>query len=99
MKSIAEIRSQREQLVGDAQTQRRALAAGFSRLRGPANLVARGLDFFCWLSRNPLLVGVTTAVLVVLRPRRAIKLAGRGLFAWRALRTISGLLKSTGKTP
>ena len=98
MKSIAEIRARREQLIADAARQRDEFSRNYSTLEGPARLVDRGIGLVGWLRKRPLVVGVVTAVLVVIRPRGALKLAGRGLFAWRALRTIRGFLKETGVT-
>jgi hypothetical protein len=99
MKSIAEIRLLRERLVADASRQRHAVAKNYSSLQGPANLLGRGIDMVHWLRRNPLVVGLATAVLVVMRPRGALKLAGRGLVAWRAIQTVRGLFKAIGTTP
>jgi hypothetical protein len=98
MKSIAEIHASRARLVADAARQRRTLATNFSSLRGPANLLGHGLDAACWLRNNPLVVGVATAALVVLRPRGVLKLAGRGLFAWRAIQSVRQYFKAARVT-
>ncbi|MSQ50712.1 MAG: hypothetical protein EXR28_02365 [Betaproteobacteria bacterium] len=103
MKSIAEIRARRERLLADAARQRDEIARNYRRnestLQGAAGLVDRGIGFVGWLRKRPLVLGVVTAVLVAIRPRGALKLAGRGLIAWRALRAIKGFLKETGVTP
>ena len=96
MKTIAEIRAQREPLVAQAARQRREIAAGYASLRGPASVVASGLNVIDWLRRHPLVVGAAAAVLVVARPRRALRLAGHGALLWRSLHAIRGFLKETG---
>jgi hypothetical protein len=96
MKSITEIRARRERLVADAARQRNVFSKNCSTLEGPASLLDRGIGLVGWLRKRPLVVGAVTAILVVIRPRGALKLAGRGLFAWRAMRTIRGFLKETG---
>ena len=78
--------------------QRVVLAENYAAFQGPANVAARGIDVLGWLGRRPLVVGAIAAVLVVIRPRGALKLAGRGLIAWRAVRSIRGLLKVYGVT-
>ncbi len=98
MKTIAEIRALREQLVAEAARQRAGLAQKYSSLQGPANTVARGLGVVSWLRRHPLVVGAAAAVLVVVvvQPGRALRLAGRGVLLWRSLHAIRGFLKETG---
>ena len=96
MKTIAEIRVLREQLVAEAARQRRAIGLQYSSLRGPANSIARGLGVVSWLRQHPLAVGAAAAMLVVLRPRRALRVAGRGVLIWRSLQTISGFLRKMG---
>lgn len=99
MKTIAEIRALREHLVAEAARQRGAIALEYSRLQGPANAAARGLGVVSWLRRHPLVVGAAAVVLVVVQPRRALRLAGRGVLLWRSLRMIRGFLRETGVTP
>ncbi len=96
MKTIAEIRALREQLVAEAARQRSTIALQFSSLQGPANAAARGLQVFGWLRQHPLLVGATAAVLVAVQPRRALRLAGRGVVLWRSLRMLRGWLREKG---
>ncbi|OGA05391.1 MAG: hypothetical protein A3H35_21790 [Betaproteobacteria bacterium RIFCSPLOWO2_02_FULL_62_17] len=96
MKTIAEIRALREPLVAESARQRDAIGLRYSSLQGPANAVALGLGALSWLRRHPLVVGVAAAVLVVARPRRALRLATRGLILWRLLRAIRDFLRQTG---
>jgi len=92
MKTIAEIRARRERLIAEAARQRRNVAARYVSLRGPASVVASGLNVIDWLRQHPLVIGAAVAAVVVVRPRRALSLAARGVFLWRALRTIRGFL-------
>ena len=38
---------------------------------------------FDWLKRNPLAVAAGAALIVIIRPRRSLQLASRGIFVWR----------------
>lgn len=98
MKPIAEIHLHRERLVAEAARQRDVLSENYAGFEGPANVAARGIDVVAWLRKRPLVVGTIAAVLVAIRPRGAMKLAGRGLIAWRAVRSIRGFLKESGVT-
>lgn len=98
MKSIADIRAQRAGLVADAAWQRRVLAENYRELQGPADIAARGIGALAWLGRHPMVIGAGAAFLVLIRPRGMLSLAGRALVAWRALRTVRGLLKESGVT-
>ncbi|MFM9972675.1 MAG: YqjK-like family protein [Burkholderiales bacterium] len=96
MKTIAEIRARRQSLLAQAERQRIALSRQYASLQAPANLAARGIAGILWLKQHPLVIAVASALLVAVRPRQALKLVGRGLVAWRALRTIRGFLKASG---
>lgn len=41
-----------------------------------------------WISKNPVVVGVGLFVLVIWRPKGALKLASKGLVGWRTFRFI-----------
>ena len=96
MKTIAEIRSQREQMVAEAARQRDAIALNYVSLQGPANVIGKGLDAVDWLRQNPLVLGAAAAALIAIRPRRALRLAGRGVFVWRSVTSIRNFLRDAG---
>lgn len=96
MKTIAEIRARREQMVAEAARQRGAIALQYVSMEGPANVLGKGLDAVDWLRRNPLVLGVAAAVLIVMRPRRALRLASRGVLAWRSVSSIRNFLREAG---
>jgi hypothetical protein len=93
MKKIAEIRARRELLIAEASRQRHGLAVQYSAFEGPASVFDVGLNVLGWLRQHPLAVGAIAAALFALRLRRALRLAGHGMFIWRSLRTIQGFLR------
>ena len=52
-----------------------------------------------WLRRHPLVVGAAATVAVLLRPRRMLRLAGRGLVLWRTLRSVQTFLRQLRVAP
>ena len=73
----ARIEQQRLQLARHAEPVAKALETG--------DAVLKGAD---WLKRNPAIVGGTTALLALLRPRRAWRWAKRGFFLWRGWQSL-----------
>lgn len=55
-------------------------------LDAPLALADRGVAGLCWLRRHPQVPLAAVAVVVVLRPRRAWRLAVRAWALWRSLR-------------
>ena len=93
MSTIAEIRARRELLLAEAARQRQTLTISYAALAGPATVVGAGLNVVAWLRQHPLVVGAAAALAVILRPRRALKFAGRSLALWRTVRTVSSFLQ------
>ncbi len=84
------LRKQRLQIRSAAL--RRELA-GHGRALAPAFAAAdRVYDGALWIRRHPLVVVAATAALVVARPRRALRWAGRALMAWQTWRRLRSVV-------
>jgi len=86
-KSI-ELAERRARLVAQAEAQRTALAQGIAPWRGPLALADRGLAALHYLRSHPVLPIGAAAMVVALRPRRAVKWLQRGWVLWGTLRKI-----------
>lgn len=68
--------------------QRRTLAThadALAQVLGTGDRAIAGID---WLKQHPAALGVAVAALVVTRPRRALRWAQRGFFAWRGWQSL-----------
>lgn len=95
-KRLIELGEQRGRLRERIAHQRRALAHDIQPLVAPLSLPARmasavrqGRDF---LMAHPYLLGTVTVGLLVLKPRLVMRWAQRGLLAWRAWRSVRGMV-------
>jgi hypothetical protein len=86
MNRLDELRSRRNRLVLRTAAQRDSVARDFQALERPLALADRGLAAVQYLRAHPVFVLAGIAVLVALRPRRALVWAGRGYAAWRTYR-------------
>jgi hypothetical protein len=98
MDRIAQLQRQRERLVLLAAAQRDAVARDFRPMERPlavADSVIAGVQY---LRAHPGFVVAGLAVLVVLRPRRALTWVSRSFAAWRTYRWASSrLARVTGR--
>lgn len=88
---LVELAAHRELLIARAQEQRGALVRQTAVWRRPAETVEKGIAVVTYLKTHPQTVALAAVVVAALWPRRAIKLAWRGLFAWRFVRTFARL--------
>ncbi|MCX7892192.1 MAG: YqjK-like family protein [Burkholderiales bacterium] len=93
MDRLAELERRRERLVLKAAAQRSALARDFRPLEPPLALADRGIAAVRYLRAHPGFVVAGVAVIVALRPRRALVWASRGFAAWRTWRWASAQLR------
>lgn len=96
-KGLEAIRDRRARLVERAAAERDELAALLERWSRPLAVVDRGLTFISSLRKSaPLLgvsIGVGLAALAIARPRSIAGWAQGGLAAWRALQSVTGLVR------
>jgi hypothetical protein len=95
-KRLIELSEQRGRLRERIAHQRTALARDFQPLLAPLSLPARlaasarhGWDF---LRGHPYVAGSAALGLLVLKPRFVLRWAQRGLLAWRAWRSVRGMV-------
>ena len=95
-KRLIELSEQRGRLRERIAHQRRGLARDILPLMAPLSLPARladaarqGRDF---LMDHPYLMGTIALSLLVLKPRFVMRWAQRGLLAWRAWRSVRGMV-------
>lgn len=86
---LIEIARRKERLIARAEAQRAAIGASFRQLERPIGIIDRGLEIARFLRGRPLLVATVVALVVALRRRGLLSLAGRALSAWRLWRSVS----------
>ena len=87
---LVQLAERRARLIDRARVDREALAGLVARTDGASDLAAHafaaGRRLLEEMRRQPLIAAVLAAVLVVLRPRRALGWAIKGWSAWRVIR-------------
>lgn len=96
---LTEIARRKESLVAKSGRERAALAAGFGVWQKPIDVIERGVAAARFLRSHPLLVAAAIVVVAVLGRRKLLRWAGRGLVAWRAWRTLQGLVSELNAAP
>ncbi|MHB1248927.1 MAG: YqjK family protein [Polaromonas sp.] len=90
--SLIELHQQRGRLLERIASQRAALAWQLQPLRSASDTADRVLALLRggveYLKSHPLPVALAVLALVLLKPRRALRWAGRGLFLWRSWRAL-----------
>jgi hypothetical protein len=90
---LAQLRRERERLVLLAAAQRDAVARDFHPMERPLAIADTVVDGLRYLRAHPGFVVAGVAVIVALRPRRAVAWATRALGAWRTYRWASARLQ------
>lgn len=83
------IREQRARLIERAARQRGDLARDIAALSGPIAVADRGLAIIGYIKTHPVIVAAAAALVVVLRPRRSLGWARRGLMLWQTWRWLA----------
>jgi len=98
-KNLTELHQQRGQLLERIASQRATLARQALPLQAAADtgsrIVALLRDGVQYLKSHPLPVALAVLALVLLKPRRALRWAGRGLFLWRSWRALRAWLPAS----
>jgi hypothetical protein len=87
-KKIAQLAERRRQLVAQAAAQRITLAHDMEPWRARLALVDRGVNVVRYVRRHPALLAGAALLLVVLRPRYAVKWLQRGWLVWQVGRRL-----------
>lgn len=97
MDRIAQLQRRREKLVLLAAAQRDAVARDFRPVERPLAIADRVVDGVRYLRAHPGFVVAGAAVIVALRPRRALTWGRRAFAVWRGWRwTSSALARFSG---
>ena len=89
-----ELALRRQRLVVRNAELRLSLAQQLQPLAAPLALADRIRDLWEWLRGHPEVPLVAAALLVAMRPARALRWASRLWWAWRALQRVTALLKT-----
>ena len=85
---LTRLAERRNQLIDRAAAQRSALAHNVEPLRARLALVDRGVNAVRYIRRHPALLAGAALLLVVLRPRHAVKWLQRGWLVWQVGRRL-----------
>ncbi|MFZ0105346.1 MAG: YqjK family protein [Thiobacillus sp.] len=85
---LTQLAERRRRLVAQAAAQRIALAQTVEPLRARLALVDRGVNAVRVIRRHPALLAGAALLLVVLRPRYAVKWLQRGWLVWQVGRRL-----------
>jgi hypothetical protein len=83
---LLELAERRARLVEQARTQRAQLARGLAGTDAAGAVLARAFRVVEEIRQQPLIVAAAVALLVALRPRRALGWLMKGWSAWRLYR-------------
>jgi len=83
---LLELAERRSRLIERARAQREQLARSLAGTDTAADLLARAFRVVEGVLQQPLIVAAAVALLVVLRPRRALRWLMKGWSAWRLYR-------------
>ncbi|MBI4195022.1 MAG: hypothetical protein HY526_08090 [Betaproteobacteria bacterium] len=83
-----EFARRKERLIARAARQRLVIGDAVGHWRKPIAVIDRGIAFARFLRSHPLLVAAGIAVAAALGRGRFMRWAGRGLFVWRAWRSL-----------
>lgn len=93
---LIDVARRKERLIARCDGQRLLVAQTLRRWEQPARAIDRAWSVVHFLRHHPVALALAVAGAMVLGRRHLFKWAGRGLFAWRAWRTLSGWLRRYG---
>lgn len=96
MSRVEEIRARRAALIERTATERERVTAQFAPFRPPLALVERSIAAGRVILSHPEWIAGAAALILILRPRRALAWAQRGFLAWRAWQWIAQTARKTG---
>jgi hypothetical protein len=91
-----DLAARRARLLAQAQQERELLVGTLERLSPALRLADRAVETVHYLRTHPHWVAIAVVLAVILKPRRALRLASRAWVGWRALRSARRLLQSLG---
>jgi hypothetical protein len=88
---LIELRERRARLIERAASERAALGEWVARAEVIEGWAAKGAAAARWLRERPLLVAACAALVLALRPRRALRWLSKGLTLWQVWREARAL--------
>jgi hypothetical protein len=88
--TLHELAQRRETLVAQSTAQRATLAASIEPWRQPLALADHGLAAVRVIARHPVWIAAGIGLFAAIKPARIGLWLGRGLVAWRLLRSLRG---------
>ena len=90
--SLIALRERRAHLVAQAETQRATMLVMVERAEVATAWFERATSFARWLRGQPLLVVGAVALLVALRPGKALKWFATGVSLWRSWKSLRAVI-------
>jgi hypothetical protein len=85
---LIELARRKERLIARNELQRMVISAACLQWQKPLGVIDRGIAIAHYLKAHPLVLGTGVAVAAIVSPRILLRWAGRGLFVWRAWRSL-----------
>lgn len=86
--SLTELARRKEHLIARAGLQRMTIAVSCLQLQKPLRMVDRGIVVVRYLKAHPLVLAVGVAAAAAIGRHNLLSWVGRGLFVWRAWRSV-----------
>jgi hypothetical protein len=93
---LIDVARRKERLIAQCEGQRLLVAQALRRWEEPARAIDRAWSVVHFFRLHPVALAVAVAAAMVLGRRHLFKWAGRGLFMWRAWRTLTTWLRRYG---
>jgi hypothetical protein len=94
--NLIEIARRKERLIARIEQQRTVISVACLRLQKPLGVVDRGIVIARYLKSHPLVLGAGVAAFAIVHPRNLWRWARRGLFLWRAWRSVNAWMQKSG---
>ena len=85
---LIEVARRKERLIARGEQQRIVISVACLRLQKPLGVLDRGIAIARYLKAHPLVLGAGVAVAAIVGRRNLLRWVGRGVFVWRALRSV-----------
>jgi hypothetical protein len=89
-----DLAAKRVRLLARAQEERELLVGTLERLAPAFRLADRAVETVHYFRTHPHWIVIAVALMVILKPRRALRFASRAWVGWRTVRGVRRLLRS-----
>lgn len=94
--NLIELARRKERLIARSEQQRVVVSVACLQLQKPLRVVDRGIAIAHYLKARPLVLAAGVAAFAIVHPRNLLRWAGRGLFLWRAWRSVNAWMRKSG---